>query len=75
MAATLGISVFKVRCDSLFIVSQVSGEYTAKDDQMAAYLKVVTTWKAKFSRCDFKQVPRFENSHTDSLATLSSVDF
>ena len=53
----------EVRCDSLLIVSQVNGEYAAKDGRMAAYLKVVTAWKAKLSHCDFKQVPRSENSH------------
>ena len=40
---------------------------------MTAYLKVDTAWKAKFSYCNFKQVPRSENSHTDSLATLASA--
>ena len=43
---------------------------------MAAYLKIVMTWKAKFSHCDFKQIPRSENNHADSLTTLASiVDF
>ena len=40
---------------------------------MAACLKIVMTWKAKFSRCDFKQIPKSENRHTDSLATIASV--
>jgi len=43
---------------------------------MAAYLKIVMTWKAKFSRYDFKQILRSENNHTDSLAKLASaIDF
>ena len=36
-------------------------------------MKIVTAWKSKFSRCSFIQVPRSENSHTDSLAMLASV--
>ena len=76
MTSTLGVSMLEVRCDSLLIVSQVNGEYTAKDDQMDAYLKVITSWKAKLSCCDFKQVLRSENNHADSLATLAStIDF
>jgi len=32
--------------------------------------------KAKFSRCNFKQISRFKNSYADSLSTLASaVDF
>ena len=40
---------------------------------MVAYLKVIMSCKCKFSRCDFKQIPKSENSHTNSLATLASV--
>ena len=35
MATTLGIAELEVWCDSLLIVSQIKGEYTTKDDQMA----------------------------------------
>jgi len=76
MVTTLRVKELGVQCDSLLIVSQVNGEYTAKDDQMVAYLKVVATWKAKVSHCNFKQIPRSENIHADSLATFASaVDF
>ena len=51
-------------------------EHPVKDDWMVVYLKIVMTWKAKFSSCDFKQIPRSENSHANSQATLASaVDF
>jgi len=73
MVTTLGFAEFKVWCNSLLIVSQIKGKYIAKDNQMIAYLKIVMTWKVKFSRCDFKQTQRSENSHSDSLATLASV--
>ena len=36
--------------------SQVKGEYTAKDERMAAYLQLVPSLKSKFLRCDFKQI-------------------
>jgi len=75
MAATIGIKEFEVHCYSLHIVSQINGEYTAKDERMA-YLKIITTWKFKFSCCKFIQVPRSENSHANSQAMLvSAVDF
>ena len=76
MATTVGVAKLEVRCDSLLIVSQINGKYTVKDDWMTAYLKIVLTWKGKFSYCDFKQISRSENSHADSLATLASaIDF
>ena len=57
-------------------MSLINKEYIAKDDLVAAYLKIVMTWKAKFFRCDFKQISRSENSYPDSLSTLASaVDF
>lgn len=40
---------------------------------MAAYLKIITTWKSKFFRCNFIQVPKSENSYVVSLATLAST--
>ena len=44
MVTTLGARELEVRYDSLLIMSQINGEYIAKDDQMVAYLKVVTAW-------------------------------
>jgi len=73
MVTTLKVAELEVRCDSLLIVSHINREYAAKDDRMVAYLKIVMTWKAKFSRCDFKQILRSENSHADSLATQALV--
>ena len=76
MEATIKIAKLEVRCDSLYIASQIKEEYTTKDDQMATYLNIVTASKFKFSRCNFIQVPRSENSRADSLAILTSiVDF
>ena len=42
---------------------------------MAAYLKIIITWKFKFFHCDFKYISRSENNHADFLATCSAVDF
>ena len=53
-------------------MSQVNGEYAAKDDRMAAYLQIVLSVKSKFPHCDFKQVSQSEN-HADSLTNLASA--
>ena len=43
MATTLGVAELEVLCDSLLIVSQIKRDYTTKDDQMVAYLKIAMT--------------------------------
>ena len=53
MAATLRVIGLKIHCNSLLVVSQVKGEYTVKDERMAAYLQLVLSLKSKFLRCDF----------------------
>jgi len=68
MAATLEITGLEVCCDSTLVVCQDNGEYAAKGERMEAYLQLVLSLKAKFSRCDFKRVSRSENNHADSLA-------
>jgi len=46
MATTLEVTKLEVHCNSLLIVSQINGEYTTKDDRIAAYLEIVMIWKA-----------------------------
>ena len=76
IAMTLGVTGLEVCCDSTLVVCQVNGKYAAKDEWLAAYLQLVLALKSKFFHCDFKQVPRSENNHADSLATLAlAVDF
>jgi len=48
MAVTHGLNRLEVHCDSLLVVSQVKGEYTAKDERMAAYLQLILSLKSKF---------------------------
>ena len=41
IARELGATMFRIQSDSQLIVGQVSGEYKAKEDRMAKYLKLV----------------------------------
>jgi len=74
MATTLGAPKLEVRSDLLLIVSQANEKYTVKNDRMVAYLKVVTGWKAKFSHCNFKQVPRSKNQPHSLQSSTSNSD-
>ena len=57
--------------DSQLVVNQVNGDYQAKRENMAAYLKKAGQLKA-FKWYRIEQVPRAENIEADSLASLAS---
>jgi len=73
MVATFRVTRLEVRCDSLLVVSQDKGEYTAKDERMAAYLQLILSLKFKFLCGNFKQISRPKNNHADSLANMGSA--
>ena len=54
MALTHRVIEIEVHCDSLLVVSQVKGEYVAKDERMTTYLQLILSLKSKFLCCDFK---------------------
>lgn len=57
----------------MLVVNQVNGDYTAKNEWMERYLKVVLDLKMKLSHYIFKQVSRTDNNHMDSMANLGSA--
>jgi len=61
-----------VNSDSLFLTGKVTGEYQAKDSQLASYLMYVTILKAVFSTFDLVSVPKEQNSRADLLSKLAS---
>jgi len=61
-----------VQSDSLLVTGQVTGEYQAKDPQMAAYLEYVQILKRSFAVFKLVHVRREENVRADLLAKLAS---
>ena len=51
--------------DSLLVTGQVTGEYQAKDPQMAAYLEYVQVLKESFDVFELVHVPREQNARAD----------
>ena len=72
MALNIGVRKIQVISDSLLIVSQVNGDYVAKDSKMIDYLKVVSNLLQKFESHTLSQVPRDQNTEADALAGLGS---
>ncbi|XP_022847591.1 uncharacterized protein LOC111370119 [Olea europaea var. sylvestris] len=58
--------------DSQLVVSQVNGNFAAKDSSTVAYLKLVLDLVPHFERFELIQVPRLENTHADALSKLAS---
>ena len=72
LAKEMGAQNLLVKRDSQLITGQVSGEFQAKDPQMAAYLKYVQLLKGAFNALELIHVPREQNARADLLAKLAS---
>ncbi|KAJ8615907.1 hypothetical protein MRB53_035279 [Persea americana] len=59
--------------DSQLVTSQLSGDYQARDDKMAAYLAHARRLLSQFERAEVRQIGRESNSHADALARLASA--
>ena len=68
----MGGKSVKVFSDSRFVVSQVKGEFKAKDERMQGYLSQVKCLQLEFDSFDLLHIPRNSNAHADSLAMLAT---
>uniref|UniRef100_A0A2N9HMF9 RNA-directed DNA polymerase n=1 Tax=Fagus sylvatica TaxID=28930 RepID=A0A2N9HMF9_FAGSY len=72
-ARRLGADRLRVFCDSQLVVNQISGEYQARDERMALYLRAVKNSMSKFEFIQVEQIGREHNSHADILAKLATA--
>jgi hypothetical protein len=59
--------------DSQLVVNQISGEYTAKDEKMVAYLTEARRLLREFKYVQVDHISRDLNGHADALASLASA--
>nr|XP_009765567.1 PREDICTED: uncharacterized protein LOC104217115 [Nicotiana sylvestris] len=59
--------------DSDSLLHQVQGEWSTKNVKILMYLQYVKELCKKFTKIEFKHVPRPQNEYADALATLSSM--
>ena len=71
LAKEMGARGLLAKSDSLLVTGQVTGEYQAKDPQMAAYLEYVQMLKESFDVFELVHVPREQNVRADLLAKLA----
>jgi len=61
----MGAKGLLAKSDSLLVTGQVTGEYHAKDPQMAAYLEYVQVLREMFEVFELVHVPREQNAGAD----------
>ncbi|XP_075107023.1 uncharacterized protein LOC142180005 [Nicotiana tabacum] len=59
--------------DSDLMIHQVQGEWSTKNVKILPYLYCVKELCKKFTKIEFKHVPRIQNEFADALATLLSM--
>ena len=72
LAKEMGAQSLLAKSDSQLVIGQVTGEYQAKDPQMAACLKYVQVLKGAFATFEPVHVPREQNARAELLAKLAS---
>lgn len=58
--------------DSQLVVSQINGEYEAKDESMEKYSAIVRTLISIFKEVEFVQLPRSHNHLANALTKLGN---
>ena len=72
MAVSMGIKRLEVRGDSNLVISQINGDFDAKDPKMAAYRNAVLKMSARFEGLEFHHVARENNQAADILARIGA---
>ena len=68
----MGIQWLEVRGDSNLAISQINGNFDAKDRKMVAYRNAVLKMSARFERLEFHHVARESNQAADVLARIGA---
>ena len=72
MAVSMGIQRLEVHEDSNLAISQINGDFDAKDPKMAAYRNAVLKMSAWFKGLEFHHVARENNQAVDILARIGA---
>ncbi|XP_070056758.1 uncharacterized protein [Nicotiana tomentosiformis] len=73
LAIDMNVQELLVIGDSDLLVHQVSGEWSMKNTKILPYMYCVQELIKRFTKIEFKHVPRIQNKFADALATLSSM--
>jgi len=74
LAKEMGAQSLLAKSDSQLVTGQVTGEYQAKDPQMAAYLRYVEVLKRAFAAFELVHVSREQNARAGQLRQGGKVE-
>ena len=72
MTVSMGIQRLEVRGDSNLAISQINGDFYAKDPKMAAYRNAILKMSARFEGLEFHHIARENNQAADVLARIGA---
>ena len=72
MAVSMGIQRLEVRGDSNLAISQINGDFDAKDPKMVSCRNAVLKMSARFEGLEFHHVVRENNQAVDVLACIGT---
>ncbi|XP_070017712.1 uncharacterized protein [Nicotiana sylvestris] len=73
MAVNMNVQESLVIGDSDLLVHQVQGEWDTKNSKIFPYLYHVQELRKRFTKIEFRHVPRIQNEFIDALDTFSSM--
>ncbi|XP_070011333.1 uncharacterized protein [Nicotiana sylvestris] len=73
LAINMNIQELSVIGDSNLLLHQVQGEWATKNTKILPYMYHVQELMKRFTKIEFKHVPKVQNEFADALATLSSM--
>ncbi|XP_070057329.1 uncharacterized protein [Nicotiana tomentosiformis] len=73
MAVDMIIKELLLIGDSDLLIQKVQGEWTTKNVKILPYLHCMKELCKKFTKIEFKHIPRIQNEFAGALATLSSI--
>ena len=74
LAKALRAKNVKICGDSRLVISQVNGEYEARDETMMKYLRIVRAMRTHFEECTMEHIPREKNIKADALSQFASSE-
>ena len=73
MSKALGAKKVHIKSDFQLMVSQITAQYQAKEENMKGYLRKTKELMSQFCVVKVERVPQLENSEADTLAKMASL--
>ncbi|XP_015960038.1 uncharacterized protein LOC107483914 [Arachis duranensis] len=73
LAHTIGVTQLNIKCDSLLVVQQVTGNFQVKNPLLEKYSAIVNDLVNSFQKFEISHIPREQNDRADILSKLAAT--